>query len=197
MDDLAEKIDDLICSFEGGGDTTMDTVAMYMFGWMLVCLFVVGLGKFVYAKFYNKSLESGTEEKSVAGAVTPAAPVKAEAGEAVPAKEVPVGVAAPKALTSSPSLSLGSRYVPPTPPTRKRLGSRSGRPPPSSLPKSKSSLSLHPTPTATGPDSESVKWVNELFAWLYTDLVIVYELLNVWIQSLNEFTKKSVAEVRR
>lgn len=181
MADLADKIDDLICSFEGGGDTTMDTIVMYMFGWMLFGLVVLGIGKYVYSNFISVK---DSKEKSVV--VEPITVLKNENNVDAPVK--PTKEVTPKTASS------GGKYVPPTPPTRKRLGSKSGR----SVVgpgKTKSSALIHPPPIATGPESESVKWVNELFVWLYSDLVIVNELLNVWIQSLNEFTKKSVAEV--
>ncbi|KAL1124542.1 hypothetical protein AAG570_001168 [Ranatra chinensis] len=187
MDDLAEKIDDLICSFEGGGDTTMDTVAMYVFGWMLVVLFVVGAGKFVYAKFVERRTQHS--EKVVTPVPTATATLQQDATEDVtesPSRAKPTSLS-----LSSPS---PSKYVPPTPPARKRLGSKSGRGPPQVPLKIKTHSPAHPPPTATGPESESVRWVNDLFTWLYSDLVIVNELLNVWIQSLNELTKKSVAE---
>ncbi|KAK9510046.1 hypothetical protein O3M35_004919 [Rhynocoris fuscipes] len=178
MEDLADKIDDLICTFEGGGDTTMDTVAMYMFGWMLFGLVVLGVGRFAYGKFIRTRLSSTDKT------VTP----KTDVAEVIkPAKAVVTESAKPVAASAG-------KYVPPTPPVRKRLGSKSGRPT-GLVVKPKSSTVIHPPPTATGPESESVKWVNDFFTWLYSDIVVVNELLNTWIQSLNEFTKKSVAEV--
>lgn len=180
MADLADKIDDLICSFEGGGDTTMDTLAMYMFGWMVFGLVVLGIGKYVYGNFISGK---NSKEKSIV-----AEPQVIKSENSVDATTKPSGKESPV----TKSTGTGGKYVPPTPPVRKRLGSKSGRPVGPAKPKS--SALVHPPPTATGPDSECVKWVNELFAWLYSDLVIVNELLNIWIQSLNEFTKKSVAE---
>ncbi|CAH1389002.1 unnamed protein product [Nezara viridula] len=184
MEDLADKIDDLICTFEGGSDTTMDTIAMYMFGWMLVGLIVLGVGRYAYARFIRTK---DVKEKSDTSEVT--TPVlKTDVSTTDSTK--------PLVKESSKPVASGGKYVPPTPPVRKRLGSKSGAGVvrPTGLVKSKSSSMTHPPPTATGAESESVKWVNELFLWLYTDLVVVNELLNAWILSLNEFTKKSVAE---
>lgn len=79
-------------------------------------------------------------------------------------------------------------YVPPTPPVRKRLTRQSPAP---DLKKTK----YVPAPQCTGADNICVLWVNDVFQWLYNDLVIVNELLSLWIQSLNDYTKKSVAEV--
>ncbi|XP_073988396.1 uncharacterized protein isoform X3 [Rhodnius prolixus] len=185
MEDLADKIDDLICTFEGGGDTTMDTVAMYMFGWMLFGLVVLGVGRFVYGKFIRTRLTSEKSESTEQPSPTTVTPKTDIVEVAKPVKPVVAEIVKP--VSSGPG-----KYVPPTPPIRKRLGSKTGRP--TGLVKSKSSSVIHPPPTATGPESESVKWVNDFFSWLYSDIVVVNELLNTWIQSLNDFTKKSVAE---
>ncbi|KAG8234453.1 hypothetical protein J437_LFUL011852 [Ladona fulva] len=80
--------------------------------------------------------------------------------------------------------------VPPTPPLRKRLSAKGSAP----APISSKSTSLVPPPITTGPEIESVKWVNNIFSWLYSDLTIVNELVGTWILSLNEFTRKSVTE---
>lgn len=55
MADLADQIDDYICSFEGVGDLTMDTLAMLIFAWAVVALFLVWLCKFLYTKYVKKS----------------------------------------------------------------------------------------------------------------------------------------------
>lgn len=193
MEDLADKIDDLICTFEGGGDTTMDTVAMYVFCWMLLVLVVIGLGRFVYGKYVSRKDDAGEVVKAASpGPVVKEAVVTA-LKEAMPAVAV-VSRAAPAMSAGGRAAPSPARYVPPTPPSRKRLGSRAGRPSPGPVLRAKPTSSV-PPPTATGPESVSVKWVNDLFGWLYSDLVVVNEALAVWIQSLNEYTKKSVAEV--
>ncbi|OAD60732.1 C2 domain-containing protein 2 [Eufriesea mexicana] len=60
MADLAERVDDLICSFDSAGDTTMDTLSMLIFGWMLFGLVVLCVGKYVYNRFVLNELASGT-----------------------------------------------------------------------------------------------------------------------------------------
>lgn len=52
--DLADQIDDYICSFEGLGDITMDSLAMFVFIWAVLALFILWLCKFVYNKYFNK-----------------------------------------------------------------------------------------------------------------------------------------------
>ncbi|XP_043280643.1 uncharacterized protein [Venturia canescens] len=58
MADLAERVDDLICSFDSTGDTTMDTLSMLIFGWMLFGLVVLCVGKFVYNRFVNNEIKN-------------------------------------------------------------------------------------------------------------------------------------------
>lgn len=52
--DLADQIDDYICSFEGLGDLTMDSLAMFIFLWAVLALFSVWLCKLLYHKYLNK-----------------------------------------------------------------------------------------------------------------------------------------------
>lgn len=178
--DLAEVVEDLICTFDGSGDTTMDTLAMFVFGWILAALFVLWLGKFIYEKL---------QAKSTAKANDIAQKTKLIESTAKTTDSVDIGEtkAAKKATTKITSSSAGG-YVPPTPPIRKRLTRQSPAP---EVRKPK----FIPAPQCTGPDNICVLWVNDVFQWLYNDFVIVNELLAVWIQSLNEFAKKSVAEV--
>ncbi|XP_076680126.1 uncharacterized protein LOC143375170 isoform X3 [Andrena cerasifolii] len=60
MADLAERVDDLICSFDSAGDTTMDTLSMLIFGWMLFGLVVLCVGKYVYNRFVLNEVASAT-----------------------------------------------------------------------------------------------------------------------------------------
>ncbi|XP_043260559.1 uncharacterized protein LOC122402095 isoform X2 [Colletes gigas] len=60
MADLAERVDDLICSFDSTGDTTMDTLSMLIFGWMLFGLVVLCVGKYVYNRFVLNEVTSAT-----------------------------------------------------------------------------------------------------------------------------------------
>ncbi|XP_072399092.1 uncharacterized protein [Diabrotica undecimpunctata] len=173
--DLAEVVEDLICTFDGSGDTTMDTLAMFVFGWILAALFILWLGKLLYEKFQNRQ-----KTQSEAKAKLIEAPAKTT--DSIDAEKVVKKVsAAPLAARS------GGGYVPPTPPVRKRL-TRQSPAPESRKPR------YIPAPQCTGPDNVCVLWVNDVLQWLYNDFVIVNELLGVWIAALNEYTKKSGAE---
>ncbi|GJQ67752.1 hypothetical protein Trydic_g16555 [Trypoxylus dichotomus] len=186
--DLAENVDDLICAFDGIGDTTMDTLAMFLFGWILAAFFVLWLGKFVYSKFLAKQ-QKLTEVK--AKIETPnTAEEKSTLASAAPATSAIVSdsVDGKASIKKSFSLSKGStKGVPATPPVRRRLTRQSPGP---DLKKTK----YVPAPQCTGADNISVLWVNDVFQWLYNDLVIVNEILQVWIQTLNEYCKKSDVE---
>lgn len=70
--DLADQIDDYICSFEGLGDMTMDSLAMFIFIWAVLALFSIWLCKFLYNKYSNPkaATESSSRSNSLAaGAV--------------------------------------------------------------------------------------------------------------------------------
>ncbi|XP_066594986.1 uncharacterized protein [Prorops nasuta] len=265
MADLAERVDDLICSFDSSGDTTMDTLSMLIFGWMLFGLVVLCVGKFVYNRFVQpeiggtgsaakdghvfahgdgsvvmlsgtgggataaaaggggggggggstgiaarfqgldrsklggasgggsvgssllaKSTSTGTG--GVAGGVAGAAANAAVTAGAVGGGNTSGGGGA---VTGTFSTSSPGSYVPPTPPIRKRLTRKTSGGP--LLSPARSSKALH-LPTATGPDAEAVRWVNEFIVWLHSDLVILNELLATWVVSLNDFTTRSVDE---
>ncbi|XP_011689259.1 PREDICTED: uncharacterized protein LOC105450868 isoform X2 [Wasmannia auropunctata] len=66
MADLAERVDDLICSFDSTGETTMDTLSMLIFGWMLFGLVVLCVGKYVYNRFVLNELTAAATAGSVA-----------------------------------------------------------------------------------------------------------------------------------
>ncbi|XP_066147870.1 uncharacterized protein [Euwallacea fornicatus] len=166
--DLAEAVDDLICVQDGSADSTMDTLAMFLFGWILVALFVLWLGKIVYERF--------VAGKTKAGVAIPL--TKSESDSDVLDAVKKQSVIAPKATGA---------FVPPTPPVRRRL-TRQSPAPETRKPR------YIPAPQASGPDNIVVLWVNDVFQWLYNDFVIVNELLQVWIQALNEYTKRSVSE---
>ncbi|KAG5882174.1 hypothetical protein JTB14_002897 [Gonioctena quinquepunctata] len=177
--DLAEVVEDLICTFDGTGDTTMDTLAMFIFGWILAALFVLWLGKIVYEKIQDRTKAKEAKAKLIE---TPAKTTDSvDVGEAKGVKKVaPVSAAAAAAKSSG-------TYVPPTPPVRKRLTRQS---PAHEVKKPR----YIPAPQCTGPDNVCVLWVNDVFQWMYNDFVIVNELLGVWIQALNDYSKKSVTE---
>ncbi|XP_012264813.2 uncharacterized protein LOC105691113 isoform X3 [Athalia rosae] len=208
MADLAERVDDLICSFDSAGDTTMDTLSMLIFGWMLFGLIVLCVGKYLYNRFALQGIgaagsakdTSATDGVVISGAASAGASLAGAAGlkanlrtsssssGAGASQKSPPGSSSPTGSAGSGGTSTG--YVPPTPPVRKRLTRKTSGP---LISPARSSRALH-LPTATGADAEAVRWVNELIVWLHSDLVILNELLATWVNSLNEFTASSVEE---
>jgi len=67
MADLAERVDDLICSFDSAGETTMDTLSMLIFGWMLFGLVMLCVGKYVYNRFVLNELAATSSSSSQLG----------------------------------------------------------------------------------------------------------------------------------
>lgn len=180
--DLAESVDDLICTFDGVGDTTMDTLAMFVFGWILAGLFVLWLGKLLYSRFAPKNTTNDPKTKTEVLKIEE----KKVQSDSVDAAKTGGAI---RSVSASPGKAGGKGYVPPTPPVRKRLTRQSPGP------DLNRKLKYVPAPQCTGPDNVSVLWVNDFFQWLYNDLVIVNELINVWLNTLNEYAKKSSNEV--
>lgn len=70
--DLADQVDDYICTFEGLGDITMDSLAMFIFIWAVLALFLVWLCKFLYQKYVVKE-KSASASNSRQSSVAPGA----------------------------------------------------------------------------------------------------------------------------
>lgn len=89
--DLADQIDDYICSFEGLGDITMDSLAMFVFIWAVLALFILWLCKFVYNKYINKEQQSSTA--TISSKLNVDKPKRlSEPKEILASKEVKVGI---------------------------------------------------------------------------------------------------------
>ncbi|XP_049882121.1 uncharacterized protein LOC126378056 isoform X2 [Pectinophora gossypiella] len=184
MADLAEAVDDLICSFDYM-DTAMDNLVMLIFIWILFSIVLLGIAKWAYSRFGKKPAEvekpKTTEEAK-----------KSTANEIINSADTVLATSA-KVKSASfnykpPAKPAG--YVPPSPANKRRMGRMSPGPEQLTTKKHQSIV----IPTCTGPDAPSVQWVNDLLTWLYNDLVIVNELVQQWIVSMNEFAKKSVEE---
>lgn len=183
MADLAEAVDDLICSFDYM-DTAMDNLVMLIFIWILFSIVLLGIAKWAYARFANKVVEVDIKQKPTIEET------KKTTNEIINSADSVLATSA-KIKSASFKPAKPSGFVPATPPNKRRLGRMSPGPEQLTLKKHQSVL----IPTCTGPDPPSVQWVNDLLTWLYNDLVIVNELVQQWIVSMNEFSKKSVEEV--
>ncbi|XP_022179505.1 phospholipid transfer protein C2CD2L, partial [Myzus persicae] len=185
MGDLADTIDDLICSFESDGSKTMDTLIMYLFCWALVGFAALAVGKFAYGR---AALYAG--RKSAARTAAAAGPElgsktgrtsAAVAGVVAGLSAVPAAAAASKAYSTEQQQAAHHMH-------HHHPQHHQRRPP----------------PAATGNDQDAVRWTNDVFKWLYDAAATVAGsggepsavdyLLGEWTSALNEYTKKSFAE---
>ncbi|XP_012249192.1 uncharacterized protein LOC100746676 isoform X1 [Bombus impatiens] len=206
MADLAERVDDLICSFDSAGDTTMDTLSMLIFGWMLFGLVVLCVGKYVYNRFVLNELGSGAIVTAKDGHIVHGDSVGVSGGAGAGGAGGGGGTAGgggggggsggkllslgKQKIVSSGSVSLGAGAGGGG---SAGSGSHAAAPHPSVISPARSSKSLN-LPTATGADPDAVRWVNEIIVWLYSDPAILDQLLAAWVASLNDFTSNSVDE---
>nr|XP_037875711.1 uncharacterized protein LOC101746973 isoform X6 [Bombyx mori] len=179
MADLAEAVDDLICSFDYM-DTAMDNLVMLVFIWMVLSIAIIAIAKWAYGRFAKKTTDADKPKIDETKKTTNEIVSSADSVLATSAKV--------KSASFKPTKATG--FVPATPPNKKRLGRMSPGPEQLTV-KKHQSVSV---PTCTGGDQPSVQWVNDVLTWLYNDLVIVNELVQQWISSMNEFSKKSVEE---
>uniref|UniRef100_A0A034VNE1 Protein kinase C-like 3 n=2 Tax=Bactrocera dorsalis TaxID=27457 RepID=A0A034VNE1_BACDO len=199
--DLADQIDDYICSFEGIGDLTMDSLAMFIFIWAVLALFLVWLCKFLYNKYMvnnnNKTptSQSNSRQSSVAPGAASAAKTEASKRLSEP-REVMASKADFKDLAAKPGGAArgrapggGAGGAAAGAGARRRMV-RQG----STGPESRKKRYVPPPSNVVGPETTSVTWTSQVFRWLYSDLVIVNELLTSWVIALNETLKKSMEE---
>lgn len=186
--DLAEAVDDLICIFDGSGDTTMDTLAMFIFGWLLAALFTLWLGKLIYNRFLARAIDK-TLDVTASAPVTPTTGAsKTDAGAAATTDKVDASAKRSASTASASATRSGGRAVGSTPTAvRRRLTRQSPAPEPRKH-------KFVPAPTTSGSDNISVLWVNDVFQWLYNDASIITDLTIMWLQSLNEVAKKAFVE---
>ncbi|KAL7737147.1 hypothetical protein ACLKA6_005357 [Drosophila palustris] len=209
--DLADQIDDYICSFEGLGDLTMDSLAMFIFLWAVLALFSVWLCKLLYHKYLNKGANvAGSASNSRQGSVAPAGGALASGGAKIEKRlSEPRELLATKAkvddlskpLTGGGSAGRGRSTASPmgggsgggaggaAGGARRRMVRQS-----STGPENRKKRYVPPPSNVVGPETSSVTWTSQVFRWLYSDLVIVNELLMSWVIAINDTLRKSVEE---
>ncbi|KAM8714091.1 hypothetical protein ACLKA7_014273 [Drosophila subpalustris] len=209
--DLADQIDDYICSFEGLGDLTMDSLAMFIFLWAVLALFSVWLCKLLYHKYLNKGANvAGSASNSRQGSVAPAGGALASGGAKIEKRlSEPRELLATKAkvddlskpLTGGGSAGRGRSSASPmgggsgggaggaAGGARRRMVRQS-----STGPENRKKRYVPPPSNVVGPETSSVTWTSQVFRWLYSDLVIVNELLMSWVIAINDTLRKSVEE---
>ena len=63
------------------------------------------------------------------------------------------------------------------------------------MPGQKSKHAFIVAPQCVGSDLISVLWVNDLFLWIWNDLFLIQELIQIWIRNLNLIMSKLINEV--
>ncbi|XP_061398097.1 uncharacterized protein LOC133333817 isoform X6 [Musca vetustissima] len=203
--DLADQIDDYICTFEGLGDITMDSLAMFIFIWAVLALFLVWLCKFLYQKYMVKEKPASASNSRQSSVAPGGAGIKTEKRLSEP-RDILASKSEIKDLLSKPSAGGvgGGRGRTPGPGgiggvggslgmggagARRRVVRQS-----STGPENRKKRYVPPPSNVVGPETTSVTWTSQVFRWLYSDLVIVNELLMAWVISLNDTLRKNTDE---
>nr|XP_032293070.1 uncharacterized protein LOC6635370 isoform X17 [Drosophila virilis] len=200
--DLADQIDDYICSFEGLGDLTMDSLAIFIFLWAVLALFSVWLCKLLYHKYLNKGA-SASASNSRQGSVAPGGALGAGGAKLEKRLSEPRDLLATKSkvddlskpLTAGGSAGRGRSTASPMGGSGAAAGARRRVVRQSSTgPENRKKRYVPPPSNVVGPETSSVTWTSQVFRWLYSDLVIVNELLMSWVIAINDTLRKSVEE---
>ncbi|XP_030563392.1 uncharacterized protein LOC115764472 isoform X14 [Drosophila novamexicana] len=200
--DLADQIDDYICSFEGLGDLTMDSLAIFIFLWAVLALFSVWLCKLLYHKYLNKGA-SPSASNSRQGSVAPGGALGAGGAKLEKRLSEPRDMLATKSkvedlskpLTAGGSAGRGRSTASPMGGSGAAAGPRRRVVRQSSTgPENRKKRYVPPPSNVVGPETSSVTWTSQVFRWLYSDLVIVNELLMSWVIAINDTLRKSVEE---
>ncbi|XP_041565978.1 uncharacterized protein LOC108137053 isoform X3 [Drosophila elegans] len=201
--DLADQIDDYICSFEGLGDLTMDSLAIFIFLWAVLALFSVWLIKLLYHKYLNKDKSSSAANSRQTSVVPTSGSPSSAAGKTEKRLSEPRDLLATKSKVEDLSKPLtggsGGRGRSSASPLntggaaaggpRRRVVRQS-----STGPENRKKRYVPPPSNVVGPETSSVTWTSQVFRWLYSDLVIVNELLMSWVIAINDTLRKSVEE---
>lgn len=211
--DLAEQIDDFIPSLKST-NSEMDSLLMLIFIVVIVTLLALWLGRFLYQKYVtNKaaassaSTTSSTVSSSPLSAASQSPLVQKSAAAAAFASSSP----ASKASAFSTSSGIGQRRgsagniaststvtksrslsQQPQPGVRKRLTRRS--PGPEVPSQQRRARSIPPPASVTGTDDTTSTWASQVFKWLYSDLVIVNDLLYGFIVMINQTMARNTSE---
>ncbi|XP_017868016.1 PREDICTED: uncharacterized protein LOC108616967 isoform X13 [Drosophila arizonae] len=185
----------------------MDSLAIFIFLWAVLALFSVWLCKLLYHKYLNKganaAASTGSAGNSRQSSVAPGAAGKPEKRLSEPRDLLATkskvedlskpltgaaggaaggGAAGRGRSTASPMGGAAAG-------ARRRVVRQS-----STGPENRKKRYVPPPSNVVGPETSSVTWTSQVFRWLYSDLVIVNELLMSWVIALNDTLRKSVEE---
>lgn len=211
--DLAEQIDDFIPSVQSS-HSEMDSLIMLIFIVSILSLFLAWLGRFLYQKYQarkaSSSLTTTTTSTTTTGA--PVSPSIASSLLVQKSAGASLTSAAPKSMANSmfsssnnasrgggtgggvggasiaKSRSMSQQSL--NAGARKRLTRRS----PGPEIQQRRSRSIPPPASVSGPDDTTATWTSHVFKWLYSDLVIVNDLLYGFITSINQTMARNTSE---
>ncbi|KRJ99912.1 uncharacterized protein LOC6530981 isoform X4 [Drosophila yakuba] len=183
----------------------MDSLAIFIFLWAVLALFSVWLIKLLYHKYLNKDkAASAANSRQTSVAPTSGSPTSvagktekrlSEPRDLLATKSKVEGLDLSKPLagasggrgrsSASPLNSGGAAAGGP----RRRVVRQS-----STGPENRKKRYVPPPSNVVGPETSSVTWTSQVFRWLYSDLVIVNELLMSWVIAINDTLRKSVEE---
>lgn len=214
--DLAEQIDDFIPSLQSS-HSEMDSLIMLIFIVVIVTLLAVWLGRLSYQKYLaHKALSSSTIRSTTpsnisAGNQSPliqksnaaalfASSSPASKGSAFTASSSSSSTGGPRRGSAghivAPSLaktrSLSQQPAGAQAGARKRITRRS--PGPEVPSQQRRSRSVQPPASVSGTDDTTSTWASQVFKWLYSDLVIVNDLLYGFITVINQAMAHNTSE---
>ncbi|XP_073814189.1 uncharacterized protein isoform X25 [Musca autumnalis] len=183
----------------------MDSLAMFIFIWAVLALFLVWLCKFLYQKYMVKDKPVSASNSRQSSVAPGAGGVKTEKRLSEP-RDILASKSEIKDLLSKPSAggAVGGRGRTPGPGgiggvggsmgmgssgARRRVVRQS-----STGPENRKKRYVPPPSNVVGPETTSVTWTSQVFRWLYSDLVIVNELLMSWVIALNDTLRKNTDE---
>lgn len=220
--DLAEQIDDFIPTLQTS-HSDMDSLIMLIFILFILSLLLLWLGRFLYQKYVtNKAVPSSSTSPLLQKSSTPvnsaAVPATASAsknfsafsfgggggggggggaisgtpvrrgssggsGSSIPPSQQSQGLLKTRSMSQQPQQQVGG--------VRKRLTRRSPGP---ELQQPRRARSIPPPASVTGPDDMTTQWSSQVFKWLYSDLVIVNDLLYGFITAINQTMARNTSE---
>ncbi|KQS62145.1 uncharacterized protein Dere_GG21949, isoform R [Drosophila erecta] len=183
----------------------MDSLAIFIFLWAVLALFSVWLIKLLYHKYLNKDkAASAANSRQTSVAPTSGSP-SSGAGktekrlseprdllatkskvESLDLSKPLTGASAGRGRSSASPLNTGGAAAGGP---RRRVVRQS-----STGPENRKKRYVPPPSNVVGPETSSVTWTSQVFRWLYSDLVIVNELLMSWVIAINDTLRKSVEE---
>lgn len=203
--DLAEQIDDFIPSVQTGR-SDMDSLIMLIFIISIAVLLLLFLGRLAYQKFMERraaaqeaatpatTTKTTTLTKTLPQKTTtetdsntqPAAATNNTAGAPIKVSPFnrPTARDVTRAMPVSKSRSLSQQSL--TTGVRKRLSRVSASPGPELQQSRQARRNVSSPENINGVDETIVLWINQVFKWLYSDLVIVNDLLFGFISAVNQ-----------